>query len=96
MNRPENLRIVLIRTAQGHREVLSRTLTLNADERSLLLRVNGHTPLQYLHQLGPLKDPGVASRALLNLGLIEVLKEPQHEAARGRIAIDRRKRSPST
>lgn len=76
MNHTEDLRIVLARTERGQREVLYRSLALSTDERSLLLQVNGHTALQRLHQLSPLKDPGAASRALLDLGLIEILKQP--------------------
>jgi hypothetical protein len=65
--------------------VLFRALALSGDERSLLLRVNAHTALEHLHQLGPMRDPGAAAWALLNLGLIEVLKRPLPEAPDGEI-----------
>ena len=87
MNPTEDLQIVLARTTRGQREVLFRASALGLDERSLLLRVNGHTALQHLHQLSPLKDPVAAARALLNLGLIEILKRPKLEAANDRIAF---------
>ncbi len=62
---------VLIRTSQGHREVLVESLDLDESRRRMLLLVNGYTPLSNLaDRLQPDADAQASAWGLLEDGLI--------------------------
>ena len=62
---------VLIRTHQGHREVLDESLDLDEARRRMLLLVNGYTPLGSLvERLQPNADAHASAWGLLEDGLV--------------------------
>ena len=62
---------VLIRTNQGHREVLVESLDLDESRRRMLLLVNGYTPLANLvERLEPSADWRASAWGLLEEGLV--------------------------
>ena len=72
---------VLIRTHQGHREVLDESLDLDESRRRMLLLVNGYTPLGDLaERLPPDSDWSESAWGLLEDGLVtrvDPLDEPR-------------------
>ena len=68
---------VLIRTPQGHREVLDESRGLDEPGRRMLLLVNGYTPLGSLaDRLQPDADAHASAWGLLEEGLVSRVEPP--------------------